>query len=244
MTTLNIVLVHGAWHGGWCWSRVSSHLQERKNVVSYAPTLSGLGERGHLRYASLATHVEDVVRVIAYNELKDVVLVGHSYAGMVITAVADRVRSSIRHLVYLDAAVPRHGDDFASHAPLDSAETVSKKRAWFKSLSKDGEWIAAPDPSLVGVTDPADAARLKKLMTPHPLCTWLDRVELSDAGIEEIEKTYILATNPAADMMGYPQRAEIAKRGGTWRYRSLDCGHDTMIIKPRETAELLLEAAG
>ena len=107
------VLVHGAWHGGWCWADVAGVLQAAGHRV-FAPSLTGLADRAHLFGAqvTLATHVEDVVRLIEFERLDGCVLVGHSYAGNVITGVADRLRDRIRHYVYLDAVVP---DDAARH---------------------------------------------------------------------------------------------------------------------------------
>ncbi|MDH2352240.1 alpha/beta hydrolase [Bradyrhizobium sp. SSUT112] len=245
VSRLNFVLVHGAWNGGWCWGRVASCLSPQNEIAVFTPTLTGLGERGHLRSPppSLDTHIEDIVRVITYNDLRDVILVGHSYGGMVVTGVADRLRSRLKHIVYLDAAVPGDGDDFASHAPGTTAEEAAKKRDWFRSLAKDGEWIGAPDPGLIGVSEPSDVEWLKRMMTPHPVQTFLQPLRLANGGAAGLPKTYILATNPPADIMGYPKQGERAKRGGEWRFRSIHCGHDTMVVSPQETADLLFEAA-
>ena len=107
MTTF--VLIHGAWHGGWCWKKVSPILREAGHET-YSPTLTGLGERSHLlsRDIDLNCHIQDVVNVLEYKGLKDVVLVGHSYAGMVITGVADRCPERLAQLVYLDAFAPQN----------------------------------------------------------------------------------------------------------------------------------------
>ncbi len=110
------VLVHGAWHGGWCWRRVSDRLTGNGHYVA-APTLSGLGERSHLAAdtVTLTTHVDDVVNEIIWNDLDRVVLVGHSYGGMVITAAAERIRKRIAAIVYLDAFMPSDGQSVASY---------------------------------------------------------------------------------------------------------------------------------
>ena len=101
------VLVHGAWHGGWCWKKVAPLLRSAGHEV-YTPTLTGLGERDHLltRDIGLDTHIQDIVNVLEYEELTQVVLVGHSYGGMVVTGVAERAHERLRQLVYLDAATP------------------------------------------------------------------------------------------------------------------------------------------
>ena len=122
MTTF--VLVHGGWHGGWCWNRVSKLLSAKQHTV-VAPTLTGLGERSHLLSPEidLETHVLDIVNVMKWQELRDVVLVGHSYGGMVISGVAERMERSIASLVMLDAMVPASGqsvNDLASSRVRDS----------------------------------------------------------------------------------------------------------------------------
>ena len=106
MTTF--VLVHGGGHGGWCWKRCAQALRARGHEV-YAPTLTGFGERAHLASPDFETFVTDVANVVAFEDLHDVVLTGHSYGGMVITGVMDRVPDRIRHVVFLDAAVPEDG---------------------------------------------------------------------------------------------------------------------------------------
>ncbi len=110
MTSATFVLVHGAWHGGWCYARVAGLLRARGHTV-FTPTLTGQGERAHLLSGSinLSTHIEDVLGVFAFERLDDVVLAGHSYGGMVITGVADRIPERIRALAYLDAFVPENG---------------------------------------------------------------------------------------------------------------------------------------
>lgn len=239
-----IVLVHGAWHGGWCWEPVRP-LLAAGGLRVFTPTLTGLGARAHLTspVPSLDTHIEDVVRTIETEELDDVVLVGHSYAGMVVTGAADRLKSRIRRLVYLDAAVPADGQDFASAIPGITAEVIEARRAAFRQLSPDGVWLPPVPAAVVGITDPVQAAWLQRRMTPHPLRTWLDPVRFSKGGHAGIPKTYVLATNPSSVQMGYPVHAEVAKRGGEWTYREIACGHDMMVAKPEETARLLLEAA-
>lgn len=239
-----IVLVHGAWHGGWCWAKVRP-LLEAAGFNVFTPTLTGLGDRAHLIHPvpDLLTHVEDIAGLINAEELQDVVLVGHSYAGMVVTGVADRLRERIRHLVYLDAAVPSDGDSFASHIPGIGEETVARRITAFKGMASDGVWLPPPSPSVVGVADPSDVAWLERRLTPHPLQTWLDPMPLPNAGHAGIEKTYVLATKPLTSVMGYPLHAEIAKQGGEWTLREIECGHDMMVVEPEKTANLIIEAA-
>lgn len=238
------VLVHGAWHGGWCWAKVRPSL-ERAGARVYTPTLTGLGERRHLRepVPGLQTHIDDVVNLIEAEELQDVVLVGHSLAGMVITAVADRMKTRLRRLVYLDAPVPAHGNDLATHVPGTDAAMAQRRRAAYRALAPDGVWLPPPAPEMMGVTRPADAEWLRRRLTPHPLRTWLEPVALPNGGHAGLPKTYVLATRPLNTMMGYPAQGEVAKRGGEWTYREIATGHDMMVTEPERTAELLLEAA-
>lgn len=239
-----IVLVHGAWHGGWCWAKLRP-LLEAAGFQVFTPTLTGLGERAHLRYPlpTLRTHIDDVVGLIIAEELQDLVLVGHSYSGMVVTGVADRLRERIRHLVYLDAAVPGDGDSFASHIPGISDEAIERRISAFKALASDGAWLPPPSPELVGVADPEDAAWIARRLTTHPLSTWLDPLPLPNAGHAGISKTYVLATKPMTSVMGYPLHADIAGQGGEWSLRKIACGHDMMVVEPTKTAELIIEAA-
>ena len=127
MTTF--VLVHGAWHGGWCYKRVARLLRQAGHDV-YTPTLTGLGERAHLmnRTIDLDTHVQDVVGVIRCEELSDVVLCGHSYGGMVIAGVAEQIAAKIRSLVYLDAFVPENGKSLFDYLPAEQSGQMRDRR--------------------------------------------------------------------------------------------------------------------
>jgi pimeloyl-ACP methyl ester carboxylesterase len=210
----------------------------------FTPTLTGLGERAHLRQPipNIDTHIEDVVRTIEWEELQDIILVGHSFGGMVISAVADLLKPRIRHLVYLDAAVPANGNDLAAQVPGTGEIDAERRRSAFRAMAADGAWLPVPAPETIGVKDAADVAWLRRRMTPHPLQTWLDPVRYRNGGPLGVPKTYVLATQPLTPVLGYPLHGEIAKRGGEWTYREIACGHTMMIIEPRRTAELILEA--
>ena len=141
MTTF--VLVHGAWHGGWCYKRVARLLRQAGHEV-YTPTLTGLGERAHLinRAIDLDTHVQDIVGVICCEELSDVVLCGHSYGGMVITGVAEQIAAKIRSLVYLDAFVPENGKSLMDYLPAQQSgqmrDDVRAERRRLQGLAHSG----------------------------------------------------------------------------------------------------------
>src|ERR671916_494261 len=176
MTTF--VLVHGAWHGGRGWGRVATRLRAVGHEV-HAPTLTGLSERAHLLspLVGLDTHVEDVVRVIDVMGLTDVVLVGHSYAGQIVTAVADRRPGAVARRVYLDAFVGSDGEAARDLLP----ETV--EHHWAESAAGQGfGWLVPVRKlSVLGVTEQTDLDWLSPKLTPHPWKTYTDRLRLTGA---------------------------------------------------------------
>lgn len=243
MTAPTFVLVHGAWHGGWCWRAVAQRLLATGARV-HMPTLTGLGERAHLHepVPGLYTHIDDVAGLIETEELEDVVLVGHSYAGMVITGVADRLAGRVRHLVYLDAAVPRDGDDFISQHPgLDQAAATQRRQA-LTDLADGTGWLPPYPPDVMGVTDPATAAWLRRRLRPHPLRSWLEPLRMTHSGGAMIPRTYVLATDPPTEAMGYPLHGAQARDNAEWHYREIACGHNMMVIDPAATSEILRQA--
>jgi pimeloyl-ACP methyl ester carboxylesterase len=165
------VLVHGAWHGGWCWRRVADVLRRRGHTV-FAPSLTGLGDRAHLfsKDVSLQTHVQDILSLVETEELSDFVLVGHSYGGSVISGVADTLRERVSHYVYLDGSVPRDMSTGASFSwagfnPPDARE------ARLKSVREQGDGVALPPPppGVFAVTEPSHVAWLQRRLRPMPL---------------------------------------------------------------------------
>ena len=235
MTTF--VLVHGAWHGGWCWKRTARALRKAGHEV-HAPTLTGLGERAHLlsRAVNLDTHVEDVVNVLKWEELSDVVLCGHSYGGMVIAGVADRVPEKIRSLVYLDAFVPEDG-----RCALDfmTPERATGVRA---AASSQGEgWKVPPIPARQFKVNAADQAWVDSQCVPHPLACFEQRLALTGAHARIAKRIFI----KAGDYTPSPFDATVARlsRDPGWRVHSLPCGHDVMVDMPDELARLLIDAA-
>jgi pimeloyl-ACP methyl ester carboxylesterase len=230
------VLVHGANLGGWCWDAVRSRLERQGHSV-LTPTLPDDGDPP----PTLAAQIDFVAGFLNAEDLRNIVLVGHSYAGMIVTGVADQVAGRIAHLVYLDAAVPSDGDDFASWVPgLTTAEAESR-RAFFRGLSSDGIWL--PPPPLVGITDPTEKATIAPRLVRHPLETWLEPIRLTncDGGVP---KTYVVATSPPTGIMGYPRFAEAARQRDGWTVREIHTGHAMMLTAPDATTDLLLEAAG
>ncbi len=232
----NILLVHGAWHGGWCWKRVARILRAAGHEV-FTPTLTGLGEREHLLNADvrLDTHIQDVLGVLNYEDLRDVVLVGHSYGGMVIAGVAERAAERLAHLVYLDAFVPGDGQSLADFQPPEVLAMFHEKTR----TEGDGYKLPSFPAEVFGVTNEDDLAWVKPRLNPHPLKTKLDAVRLTNPKAAEIPRTYIYCNNPAVGPFG--QFAERLRCDESWQYMELATGHDAMITEPKKLADLLLE---
>jgi pimeloyl-ACP methyl ester carboxylesterase len=229
------VLVHGAWHGGWCWRRVSD-LLEKKGHKAFTPTMTGLGERSHLLdpNVNLATHVTDIVNVIKWEGLKDIVLVGHSYGGLVISGVADQMPDSIGSIVFLDAFVPENGDSLATKA----SQPV---RAAIAALVEKGDTAMKPLPAAVFRVNEKDRAWVDGKCTPHPVATFTDKITVAGMRDRIAKKAYIRAK-------GYPSvpfdgAQEKLKATAGWRVYEMPCGHDAMVDMPDRLTEILLEVA-
>ena len=232
------VLVHGAWHGGWCWKRVEPLLRAAGHDV-YTPTLTGLGERVHLASpeTDLMTHIQDVVGVMEYEELQQVVLVGHSYGGIVIAGVADRLTSRVAHLVYFDALVPRDGEGELDLLPDHGAAMLERCR-----LSGDG-WLVPPpgESALIAWAGSAELPWLTRRLTPQPLKTLQGRVRLTNPAAAGIPATYISCEPGHGPPGGFKVESIRRAQAAGWRYRELATGHDAMVTIPRELADLFLE---
>lgn len=236
MTTF--VLVHGAWHGGWCWRAVSPILRRAGHAV-FTPTLTGLGERAHLARPGidLDLHVQDIVAVLEMEDLRDVVLVGHSYGGVVVTGVAGRAPERIRRLVYLDAFVPENGKCL-----LDYVERAVPERA--AGFRKEGEQfgsVAPPPVSLWGHVNPEHIAFVKTRETRHPFHCFTQPVRLADPRARTLPRTFIYCSSPATG--SFDQFAAKYRNDPAWRFFELRTGHDAMILVPDEVAAVLLQAA-
>jgi pimeloyl-ACP methyl ester carboxylesterase len=236
MNKKTFVLVHGAYHGGWCWRDVAASLRAQGHTV-FTPTLTGLGERADLLAVNpdLNTHIGDVIQVIANEEIGDVILVGHSYAGIVVSGVADRIPESIAHLVYLDAVILQPG---ASMLELVSAETIE----YYRSLLPEngcGGVIPPPPAEFFGISDPQQVAWLNRRLTPQPLATYFNKVELHNPLGNNLAVTYIAGTHPYFR----PTEASrnFAKNKQKWKYIEIDASHDAMISAPEKLAALLAQ---
>ncbi len=229
------VLVHGAFHGGWCWRRVADRLRAAGHDV-FCPTLTGLGERAHLlsREINLDTHIRDVVALFEAEELSGAVLVGHSYGGIVITGVAARIRERIRQLVYLDSALAEDGQAWADALPAEAA-TGRRKAA---AESSGGVSIPAPNAAFFGVLDPADQAWVDRHLTPHPFGCFDQKMHWGGPIGNGLPKVYLDCTKPAlAGIAGVKSRFR-GKPG--WPFIEIATGHNAMVSAPEETTRILL----
>jgi pimeloyl-ACP methyl ester carboxylesterase len=228
------VLVHGAWHGGWCWKHVTPLLRAAGHEV-FVPTLTGLGERAHLATpaVNLSTHVADVVNLITFEELSNVILVGHSYAGHVVPLVADRIKSQLRHLVFVDAVLAVDGKPFL-------APGAGEERA---KAAKDGYLQDPPDVTWFGIpADHPEAAWVRRHLTPHPLPTLMETVHFQNGGHAGLPKTYIRCLKRRD--MSQPDPVEPMVKGKPeWTWLTMDTGHDAMVTQPKQLADLLLAVA-
>jgi pimeloyl-ACP methyl ester carboxylesterase len=226
------VLVHGAWGGAWIWRRVLGPLRAAGHEV-HAVTLTGDGERAHLRRPdiSLADHIADVVGLIEAEELRDIVLVGHSYGGMVITGVADALHHRIAQLVYIDAMVPLPGEGWgAGHSPEIVAARLAAAQAHHNALPP-------PDPVDFGLTA-EDRAWLLRRQVPHPFAMYRVPLPFDGARWSALPRCFIDCTEPAYPTIA-AMRVRVREQPG-WKVVEIATGHCPMVSAPRELVTHLL----
>jgi pimeloyl-ACP methyl ester carboxylesterase len=234
MTTF--VLVHGAWHGGWCWKRVAARLRAAGHDV-FTPTLTGLADRSHLLSPSvtLQTHVKDIANLLRWEDLGDVVLCGHSYGGMVIAGAADREASRVKAMVYLDAFVPADGQSAMDLRPKDRVEQA-------RAQARDsGGWMLPPTPAATFKVNEADQAWVDAKCTNFPMACFTQPLRLTGAYMNPAKKMYIRAGAYPAPNFDAP--VEKYSKDPDWDVRVFDCGHDVMVDMPEELSAALLELA-
>lgn len=228
---LTFVLVHGAWHGGWCWNRVVPLLRTAGHDV-FAPTLTGLGERVHLLAPeiNLTTHIDDIVALLEYEDLNGVVLVGHSYGGMVISGVAERAAERIAQLVYLDAFLPENGKAMLDYSPAEVLnEMVNTKGDGWRLPS----FLFAKD---FGVTNIEDVDWVNSRLGDQPYKTFTQPLDLASGSSDYIQRAYVLTTQDT-----FITHSVRARQQG-FAYRELfSAGHDSMVTQPDELVALMLE---
>lgn len=208
--------------------------------VAHAVTLTGVGERAHLlrRDITLQTHVHDVVNLVRCEEIADVVLVGHSYGGLVITGAADALLAqgvALRHLVYVDAVVPRSGECWATH---HSADLVASRLA--AAAADPLGALPPPDAALFGLRGD-DAAWVNRRQTPHPFGMYQEPLRVDDRRLARVPRTFIDCTDPAWPSIA-PMRKRVRSEPG-WRVAEIGTGHDAMVSAPQALAQALLDCA-
>jgi pimeloyl-ACP methyl ester carboxylesterase len=225
------VLIHGAWHGGWCWKSVAPALRRAGHEV-YAPSLTGLGERKHLASPDidLDTHIQDVVGLLEMEDLADVILLGHSYGGMVVTGAADRMLERISHLVYLDAFVPESGKCLLDYV-------VPERAARMKEEGERTGMVTPPPMSLWGLARPQDLAFVGPREVPQPYATMSQPIKLVNQA--RIPRTFIYCSAPATG--SFDQFAAKYRNAPAWRFHELKTGHDAMLLMPEAVTQILLE---
>jgi pimeloyl-ACP methyl ester carboxylesterase len=240
----NFVLVHGAWHGGWCYRDTARALRAAGHTVA-TPTHTGVGERAHQsgEAITLETHIRDVVGCIEYEELDDVILCGHSYGGMVITGVADRMPGRIKALVYLDAFVPSHGDSLIGliNAALPP-EVAAQFVGGFRGAALEGRsGLMQPIPAEMFNVSEAHRAWVNRRCVPQALATFEMPLLLAGGGEAVKKRLYILADgwDPS------PFRHFANKYSGApgWDVVKMPCGHDVMVDLPGPLADALARLA-
>ena len=228
------VLVHGAYGGGWIWRDVARGLRQLGHNV-WTPTQTGLGERAHLmsRQITVDTHIDDVAAVIETDELRDIILVGHSYGGMAVTGVADRLTDRIRHIVYLDALIPENGDTAFTILPGGLAESRRK----VAREQGGGVALPVPGPEAFPIPDSPGKEWFMRRLRPHPIGTYESVVHLSKPAGAGLPVTYVAYTNPALASIE-PSRFRAKAKPG-WNYMEMPVPHDVEIPSPEKVIELL-----
>ena len=231
----HFLLIHGAWHGGWVWNEISEILRYQRYSVS-TPTLTGLGEKKHLLSSKITieTFIEDVVNHIIFENLNNIILVGHSFAGSVISGVADRLKDRIQKLVYFDAMILTDGQKPFDITPK---ETVEQR---IELAKKFGNNISIPAPSAdaFGVFDIKKSLLLEEKLTPHPLSAFQSKLILKNEVGNGIPLSYIFCKKPVYKSL---ESSREVVRKMKWPIFELNAGHDAMLTHPKETLNLLMK---
>ena len=231
-----IVLVHGAWHGGWCWRDFARLMRARGHDV-FTPTMTGLGERSHLMSGmiTLDTHIRDIVNVFKWEDIEDAVLVLHSYAGWPGTGAADELADKIHALVYLDAFVPEDGQ---SNLVMQTPERL---KIINEALARHEVSRPAPASEHFAIANPEHLEWVRAKMTAQPLGVTFSKINLTGACDKIPVKAYIRGSgygNTSFDSFLHKYAAQPG-----WRTWDLPCGHHVMLDMPEKLAEIVDELA-
>ena len=231
----HFLLIHGAWHGGWVWNEISEILRYQRYSVS-TPTLKGLGEKKHLLSSKITieTFIEDVVNHIIFENLNNIILVGHSFAGSVISGVADRLKDRIQKLIYFDAMILIDGQKPFDITPK---ETVEQRIELAKKFGNNIS-IPAPRADAFGVFDIKKSLLLEEKLTPHPLSAFQSKLILKNEVGNGIPLSYIFCTKPVYKSL---ESSREVVRKMKWPIFELNAGHDAMLTHPKETLNLLMK---
>lgn len=230
------VLVHGAWQGGWVW-RATADLLTAQGSRVFTPTLTGLGERADLldKSVDLSRHIDDICRLIEDENLRDIVLAGHSYGGMVVSGAADRMPERVKSLVILDGFVPEDGKAMRDYWPPASMKYLEKQAELSGGVS------VPPISAELLAVDKANREWVDRNATPQPFATFNEVIRLTGGRKSIARKTYIRATRFRSH--SFDATLKRLQADGNWKTVEMDCGHEAMVDRPRELAELFEEAA-
>lgn len=232
------VLAHGSWHGGWCWRPVAAILRAAGHHV-YTPSFTGLGDRAHLLSESvtLETFIEDLIQVIESEELEDVILVGHSFAGVPISGVADRIPERLSHLVYFDAVVLEDGKHSFSNYP--PAEADARIAAANKAAGGLAVPVLDPLPPVWGLTPNTETYEwVARRLRPHPLRAYTTPIRLKHPIGNGVPKTYLYCSEPPLPLLRHSR--ELVQSQDGWNWVEIKAGHEAHLTHPELIAELLL----
>ena len=231
----HFLLIHGAWHGGWVWNEISEILRYQRYSVS-TPTLTGLGEKKHLLSSKITidTFIEDVVNHIIFENLNNIILVGHSFAGSVISGVADKLKDRIQKLIYFDAVILKDGQKPFDIAPKE----LVKQRIELAKRFGNGISIPAPSADAFGVFDVKKSLLLEEKLTPHPLSTYQSKLTIKNEIGNGIPLFYIFCNDPVYKSL---ESSREVVRKLKWPIFELNAGHDAMLTHPKETLNLLMK---
>jgi pimeloyl-ACP methyl ester carboxylesterase len=234
-TRKTFVLVHGAWHGGWCWRRVCNLLEGKGHKV-FAPTLTGLGERSHLMSKDIVldTHIADIVNVIQWEDLSGICLVAHSYGGFPVSGALEQAGDRVSSVVFLDAFMPQDGQK-----SLDVASDFSRKGT-LEAIARGEMSRPLPKAETFHVNE-QDRAWVDSKLTAQPVGVALQPIRLGGAREKVAQKTYIRA--PVYPQPAFDRYYAAKKADPSWRTYEVDGGHDVMVDQPERLVEILLEVS-